>query len=236
MLHAIVHSKAGRIEIEGASIPVREIYKGREDMLTAAVFARLSYLNPEVRNQCFTACLPNSRHLFDSLVKVEYWPSLSSKIQTRVEPDVVLHFDWGIMVVEVKRPQDGWHTAEQWSTELDAVKETHHGKTLMLLALGGNEYANQIELKRLKAMMASDNKPDHEYHALTWPELATELGQLQSSVSTSDQRIIADIFAALKLYGVDPAARPPLDTLSSRLPSRKAIQSLAILQQWSIFA
>ncbi|MDE0565576.1 MULTISPECIES: hypothetical protein [Shewanella] len=42
MLQAIIHGKAGRIDGDkGQSISWREVFKGREDLMTAAVFGRV---------------------------------------------------------------------------------------------------------------------------------------------------------------------------------------------------
>ena len=47
MLNAIIHSKAGRIELDHdeKSPSWRQLYKKREDLLTAAFFSRFTYLS-----------------------------------------------------------------------------------------------------------------------------------------------------------------------------------------------
>ena len=52
MLKAILQSKAGRINLPGEPNPVswREVFKYREDLLTAVFFGRLRYLSQQTAN------------------------------------------------------------------------------------------------------------------------------------------------------------------------------------------
>lgn len=94
MLYAITHGKAGRIEVSGQQIPIRQIFREREDMLTAVLFARIRYLFLETLHTLFSMLMPNQPNLnFGELNDVEFWPRFESSIQGQVEPDVILNFE-----------------------------------------------------------------------------------------------------------------------------------------------
>ncbi|WP_206747731.1 hypothetical protein, partial [Vibrio sp. 10N.261.46.E8] len=89
MLRAILGNKSGRISVGDESVSVREVYKDREDMLTAAIISRVSYLSDKALNKLFQRIFTNSQLDFSKLIEVEFWPNFSSSLQSRVEPDVI---------------------------------------------------------------------------------------------------------------------------------------------------
>lgn len=90
-------------------------------MLTAAIVSRISYLSDDTLNNLFRSIFTSSSLNFALLNELEFWPSFTSSIQKRVEPDVILHFDWGILIIEAKRPHCSYQYAEQWIKELESL-------------------------------------------------------------------------------------------------------------------
>ncbi len=95
MLQAVLHGKAGRVEQDGhASISWRELFKTREDLLTAAVFSRFAYLSPPIHQELMGAWLGGNYDLgeFES---IDFWPCyeiVKSGGFREVEPDLVMRF------------------------------------------------------------------------------------------------------------------------------------------------
>ncbi len=208
MLRAILGNKAGRITLGEQSVSVREIYKDREDMLTAAIVSRISYLSDVTLNNLFKSVFTESAVDFSLLNEIEFWPNFSSSIQYRVEPDVILHFEWGIMVIEAKRPHNSYQYAEQWIKELESLPASYREKDIYFLSLGGSSANNINELKRyaiLKQTYKDISLPEPTIMAFqTWEGLINYLQTTKDcgELSRSDDNIIADMIEALELYHV----------------------------------
>ena len=231
MLHAILGNKSGRINVGGQSVPVRDIYKGLEDMITAAVVSRLPYLSPSIRQALFSLCLPESNKDFSYLRSVEFWPRLESNYQNQVEPDVVALFDWGTLLIEAKRPLDGAQCVDQWFREVDALAndDTYPGE-IVFLALGGDSTTNRQFLSELSLKLQQQAYSICESHELCWLALARFVAQVleTENIGASDIAILTDIGLALELYGVN--SHPTLETLPKYGLSLK--DSLEKLAPW----
>lgn len=218
MLKAITHSKAGRVSTEGGKQSQRwkDIYQQREDLMTAAVFSRLAYLSEELLNQILSVWFGVSardKH-FISFEKIIFWPRyrLTRKDETHayVEPDVLLIFQHCYVLVEVKPPQGGGQYQRQWHNEICAFlqdsanhKPTQNKKKLHFLALGRIDQNNaEIWFKSLKA----EFKEQLDLcAALRWQPAADQLSDIGNAGNDhlkTDQRVLADIFEALALYGL----------------------------------
>lgn len=207
MLHAIINNKAGRIEISGAKVPLRQIYKEREDMITAAVFSRLPYLSNLARQKLLSRLLPGADVPFHQLVRTEFWPRFSSAIQDTVEPDVVLRFEWGTLLIEVKRPHGGAQDGEQWYRELEALPDEYWEDRVLFWAVGGDRGRNQQIIAELEERLEQNEMVNGSValFATDWREFAIALDQLRgadSELAQSDEAVLADILAALDLYSV----------------------------------
>ncbi|MEA9429198.1 hypothetical protein [Aeromonas caviae] len=122
MLHAILHGKAGRIEREGESLRWRDLFKGSEDLLTATFFGRLPHLSDQALHAVLRFLLGANAVNLTGFQRLELWPKLASLQDRRyVEPDVLLHFDDALVVVEVKPPFGGSQYREQWLAQVNAV-------------------------------------------------------------------------------------------------------------------
>lgn len=208
MLRAILGNKSGRISVGGESISVREVYKDREDMLTAAIISRISYLSDKALTNLFQSIFTNSPLDFSVLKEVEFWPNFSSSIQNRVEPDVILHFDWGVMIIEAKRPHDSQQYAEQWIKELESLPSSYREGEIYFLSLGGSAANNAAELARFSNL--KDSYKDISIPLTTFMTYQTWEGlidYLQCSkdsgdLDRSDNYVISDMIEALDLYHV----------------------------------
>jgi hypothetical protein len=108
MLKAIIHSKAGRIVHQGDdSVRWAYIFKHSEDLMTAAVFSRFSYLSTSVQNRLLQQWLECDQD-FSDLKEIEFWPSypltLKNNKHKNVEPDLVLRFESSDLIIEIKPP------------------------------------------------------------------------------------------------------------------------------------
>ena len=77
MLNAILNSKSGRLSRDDEhNIRWKEIYRASEDLLTATIFERLSYLPPEIAWELLVSAsggqLPKYRLV--EITNIEFWP------------------------------------------------------------------------------------------------------------------------------------------------------------------
>lgn len=208
MLRAIIGNKSGRVSVGDESVSVREIYKDREDMLTAAIISRISYLSDEALNNLFQNIFTHSQQDFSRLKEVEFWPTFSSSLQSRVEPDVILHFEWGVMIIEAKRPHDSYQYAEQWIKELESLPSKYREGEIYFLSLGGSAVNNKVELARFRKLKGSYENvsiPSPTFmNYQTWEGLIDYLQRSKDSgdLSRSDDNVTSDMIEALELYHV----------------------------------
>nr|UKE84534.1 hypothetical protein KXZ65_04445 [Pectobacterium sp. PL152] len=82
MLQAIMQGKAGRVEIEGkAPESWRNVFKKREDLLTAAFWTRIGYLSAESRFLFISEFLGLSKSELGEYRQVNFWPRYSLKMK-----------------------------------------------------------------------------------------------------------------------------------------------------------
>lgn len=234
MLHAILGNKAGRIEVDGKSVSVREVYKGREDMITAAIFSRIPYLSQSTRHELLSLCLPDLSRDF-SQGTVEFWPRFVSAVESKsyVEPDVTIKFDWGTVLIEVKRPLDGQQRLDQWFNQISSLsraRDDGYPGDIVFLALGGDKIVNSNLLNELPKKLKREGYKVYAARQLSWSTLARSTSQLRDRRTTqaSDYAVLSDINLALELYGV--SSHPTFDTLPNYGLSKK--QSMIQLVSW----
>jgi hypothetical protein len=126
MLAAVLHGKAARVTVDGKDVSWRELFRQREDLLTAAFFGRFLYLSPTMRREAL-ALLVGQRAAADlkDIEEIVFWPSLRLNEGDgggRVEPDVVIECENGLVMVEVKPPW-GLQYELQWHNEVKALME-----------------------------------------------------------------------------------------------------------------
>jgi hypothetical protein len=223
MLRAMSGGKAGRIRIEGTEYKIswRKVFKEDEDPLTAAVFSRLSYLPSDMawRILCRNACpMGDLRVSLGELDEILFWPRQNAESLGRgyVEPDVILNFEHGTVLVEVKKSDSNLQKPEQWAEELAAYAggpELNIGLPVYFLAIGGIECLNE----RTLVQRVCEAKQIAKKKNLTLPHQWVAVGcslqglrtsveiELESSITTPERgvrQIFRDILLAFDLYGL----------------------------------
>lgn len=219
MLHAILKGKARRVNIlNEESQSWRSIFRTYEDLLTASLWERISYLSDDALHQFLSSLLEIDVRQWGKFESVIFWPkydfpaatdeSLSFLINGEndyAEPDVVVNFEHAALLVEVKPPAGGKQYQKQWCKEIYTWKNSEDVKPhLHFLALG-NLPANTTALfNELNALFN-----DVSYYGLEWQQFRTKLHYPERAwPSRQDQRIIDDCLQALALYNVRDPLRP----------------------------
>jgi hypothetical protein len=236
MLQAILHGKAGRIDGDkGQSISWREVFKGREDLMTAAVFGRFAYLSAPVQATLMQRWLGVAEPAFDDFEQIDFWPSFSlanNDDRNRVEPDAVLNFASATVILEIKPPEGGDQYIDQWQREIASYLQAEERSQLPLyfLAIGRtpsravvNDWIKELN-NEFKSQLAGIN-------ALAWQPvvndiLALDKGELACEPNTQDKRIIADILHAARLYQLKTQAYSWQTLLDHPLPRLSLEQAL----------
>ncbi|WP_299020926.1 hypothetical protein [uncultured Photobacterium sp.] len=225
MLHAILNGKSGRIETNSdESVSWRTLFKAREDLLTAAVFGRFSYLSPSIQANLMCQMFNDASLDLGEFEDIDFWPSYQledSDNKRRVEPDLVLRFTSATVIVEIKPPAGGAQYYDQWYREVAAFEENDDGpeKSLYFLAIGNIDRRNSKSwctalLERFAGL--------NGVGTITWSDTVSYINELNKNETVltcqRDRRILADILKALSLYGLNTSGFEWSDILSHSLP------------------
>lgn len=213
MLHAILNSKARRVDVsDKAAQSWRSVFQNYEDLLTAAFWGRISYLSQDAIQALLSSLLATDIRPWGKFESLTFWPKypfpdeLDSAVAPWInehdkyaEPDVVLTFEHATLMVEVKPPEGGQQYQQQWCKEIYAWKNSEEAQqALHFLAIGNlPKHANALfcDLKDLFDGVS--------FYGLEWREVRAKMEHPTSGWSTEqDQRIIADCLRALELYGI----------------------------------
>jgi hypothetical protein len=213
MLQAVINGKAGRPASVADGATWRQVFRTSEDLLTATVFERLSYLDGpllwEVLRNTFRPALLPPRKLVE-LLDVEFWPmwqDIDGGIGQDVEPDVVLTFSVGdpartiVLIVECKL--GGLQYPRQWARESAAFaarRAADPPDDVWLLALGGLPDSALRTVTRFTGEIRATYGTDVQALAADWSDLARVLDELDAGDPIAG-RIIGDVKAALALNG-----------------------------------
>jgi hypothetical protein len=171
MINAILHGKKRGTGLAGLSFDLSETENtedmlilgkadGAEDVLTATIFERISYLPNDVVKQVFSnlGCPEIS-----GIDKIQFWPHWD-RGEGFVEPDVHIQSGNVSLLVEAKRWDDvPLQCPEQLAKELSAgwQKANRLASQVTLLTVGGFEaYSEKTEDKIRKEIQAVDGSHD----------------------------------------------------------------------------
>lgn len=209
MLTAIAKGKAGRISIPGseASVSWREVFRRSEDLLTAAFFGRLRYLSDPGINRVLSVLIgQEAADRMGALDEVEFWPHLTGlKDRSWVEPDVLLHFETGLVLVEVKPPFGGDQYLEQWQAEVHSlVAECRDGERtapdiVHFVALGRN---NWTAGKHQPGDFDTGGCFELFIHTREWEILLAAIPTWTGECSRADGAVFEDWMRAFELFGL----------------------------------
>lgn len=225
MLNAILNSKAGRLHTdEERSVRWKELFRGSEDLITATVLERLSYLPAEVAwgllVEASSGQLPSFR--VAELAQIHFWPMWGAEGRVRgVEPDVFLAFELGDpsrraeVILEAKH--GGQQYEAQWEAEITAWAEAVSDEDaklpdlLIMLAIGGIPDRRAQNIRRTAFIedirRRSPQLPDLSVVMIGWQDLARACAGF-SSVHKHEERVVADIRSGLELCGYFHQIRP----------------------------
>lgn len=208
MLTAILHSKAGRIQLEGQETKVRwrEVFQRSEDLLTSVFFSRLRYLSPESICRVMALLVGDKAATeLGELQRIEFWPRLDgANDRSWVEPDVQMYFAKALVVIEVKPPFGGIQRTEQWSAQIQAlakewVEEDENPTHFYYVALGNNTL-------KADAVTQMDFGVEHVFIPTLcqaeWHPIAQALRSLYLDATPSDRAVYDDLREAFVLFGI----------------------------------
>lgn len=233
MLTAILHGKAGRVEVDGHVLSWRELFRKREDLLTSVLFGRMPYLSEAVQAAFLRALLGTEyADELGRLSGIEFWPKLSEGEARRyVEPDVLIEYPRHRLLIEVKPPFGGSQNTAQWRAEVEALhRQDDEPKPIILLALGQNhgrwrDWAEALEQEfSLIALRVV---------CLDWADLLRRLGPVQDLADARDQYVLRDWHEAFRLFGMVDDTLPFEELLPLCQAGQGIREQLNILQGWT---
>jgi hypothetical protein len=253
MLNAILNGKAGTVP-DGVKPgdSWKSIFRFNEDLLTATILERLSYLDAPlfwlILQSSFAPDLLPRGNVAD-LKEFSLWPrwtEASTLLGKSVIPDALIRFEVGdpateiILILEAKL--DGSQNAQQWAQEWIAYHsegERDESAEVYLVALGG--LYGQAKFQVLKLADEANTiinelggVGDLKAVGADWSDLATAIYDLSHHASSANRRILHDIKEALALRGYRqvrlladlPADAHNLCSLSDH--------SMEILRPWNV--
>ncbi|MGX1126368.1 hypothetical protein [Pseudomonas sp. HLS-6 TE3448] len=236
MLTAILHGKAGRVEIDGRQLSWRALFRKREDLLTSVLFGRMPYLSDCVHDAFLRVLLGNEyAGDFGQLSDVQFWPRLSESEGRRyVEPDVLIEYPHHRLLIEVKPPFGGMQTSKQWRAEVQALhRQNDEPKQIILLALGRNHPEWRSSADKLERDFSSIGL---RVVCLDWPELLRGLGLIRDLADVRDDRVFQDWFEAFRLFGMVSDTMPFSDLLPLCNGCGSFHKQLELVQSWTAIA
>lgn len=208
MLTAILHGKAGRIQLQGEETKVRwrEVFQRSEDLLTSVFFSRLRYLSPDSTTRVMALLVgEEAASTLGELQGLTFWPRLEgTNGRSWVEPDVQMQFSKALVMVEVKPPFGGVQRLEQWRAQIraltqDLTEEDAPPQQLHFVGLGNNTL-------ELDAKMPTDWGVAEAFipvlHQAEWHDIAHALPGLQVDAIASDKAVLDDWRDAFALFGI----------------------------------
>lgn len=207
MLRAILESKAGRVEMDnGITQSWRQVFKKREDLLTAVFFSRIRYLSATGEQDVLALLIGKDQaSIVGEIEQIIFWRKYPCplKNQNWVEPDVLVECKNVTILVEVKPPFGGDQYAGQWKKEIRSfihdqpVVETN--KPLIFLALGRIFDGWESVAKKLEKEFF-----DHRLSVKVreWQDISLGIAELCSNENGRDRAVYEDWGEAFGLFGM----------------------------------
>jgi len=220
MLAAVLNGKAARVAIDGKDTSWRELFKQREDLMTAAFLGRISYLSSSMRREALALLVdPSSATELGDIEEISFWPSLKitdGDGSRRVEPDAIIVCENGAVMIEVKPPW-GQQCEKQWQNEVEALMEVVRTgkdnffsdiKMVHFVALGQNK---GLDIHKYFADFKPDGIFDFEPHQREWGEILKSIDSWAELEEKNDRSIVADWRSIFDLFGVQRPIKPLSD-------------------------
>lgn len=227
MLKAILEGKAGSVTVDGdcGEQSWRDVFRKREDLLTAVFFGRLRYLS-EGGEQKVLALLVGDElaQSLGCIKEIVFWPKLKGLEGRRhVEPDVLLLFEHSLLLIEVKPPFGGMQHEEQWVAEVKSLiqqrdmddAEIEIPEEFHFLALGRNTQDYQKAEENLRILCAEEGLASVNTHE--WDEVCCGIHKFADNEQGRDRVIYRDWIDAFTLFGVIEPPLPFADLLKLKL-------------------
>ncbi len=202
MLAAIMNGKAAKVELNGKKTSWSELFREREDLLTAAIFGRLQYFSDAAQEKLLHLFIESEAPSLGNIHEILFWPSFTpaqGDLGMRVEPDIIIECEKGIIIIEVK-PEWASQCEQQWERQVKAVLE-HYTKNKALLnsvhyvALGG---CNNLDCKKYMKNLNIGVLG----HQIKWQDFLMNILNMQNLNDKGDIAIRNDLINALSLFGV----------------------------------
>jgi hypothetical protein len=228
MLHAIHHNK----------IP-RELFRGNEDSLTAAVFERLRYLPKELFHHIIHKAVYQNIPELDlyQLESMEFWPSWEAKNTSNfrfIEPDIFIRTPKTDVIIEAKRYDRKQQTEHQWRNQIQAYQNEYReeGKVLIYIALGGINELTSSKLEHLGETFTI-YKSDWSQMLQAIKEVKINLEHGTNLLNTNDAilQILDDLILCFSMYGFSTS--DGFNRFISPSKIKFYSKSLQILKTWT---
>lgn len=212
MLKAILEGKAGRVVSEGSAEDQswRDIFRKREDLLTAVFFGRLRYLSQEGEQKVLTLLVgAELAQLLGCVEEISFWPRLKGlKGRKHVEPDLLIRFEDSMLLVEVKPTFGGNQNEDQWIAQIESLilqrdlesAEIRVPDEFHFLALGRNTFESQQSAEDLVASYSDQGLGSANRRE--WDEVCRGIRQLSNDEQGRDLIIYRDWLDAFALFGL----------------------------------
>lgn len=222
MLHAILHGKAGRVTDElGVDRSWRELFRKREDLLTAVFFGRFRYLSVDGQREVLSLLVSDDlAYRLGPVEDVIFWPRLKGLVgRSHVEPDLILIFSEAVLLIEVKPPFGGDQNELQWRAQVESLLiQREMDEPLVdvpdefhFLALGRNMSGSKDRCESLRLAFCQAGLKS--VHTQQWSKVCHGVNALSDVSKGSDYAIYIDLIEAFKLFGMIENPLPFIDLI-----------------------
>jgi len=235
MLKAILQGKAGKITLEnGENIGWRDVFKLREDLLTAVFFSRIRYLSSDGELSVLSLLIGiDDAQQLGEINEYIYWPKLTGlEGRSYVEPDVMITCENALILVEVKPPFGGSQYSAQWRNEIESliIQEEDDDSEwdelpdiIHFVALGNNAKSWQSDAS---ALQEEYSEYGLRVHIREWEQINNGISKLFNIEEGRDSSVYSDWIDAFTLFGLVDRSMNFSDMVGSMGTINDSCQSL----------